>query len=310
MAIFNKKKKDAAVTAAGGSNNARGTITSGSPQQTSSYSDRSMTGSSSLPSLQQRGGPLQAGASSAAALSQNPLATSLSEPQLSSPGQLPPQQPPSTGPLQTPGPPSNTILYPWAQRRINLLPSALLSTDPAQPGAPQPTWGPLSAPPFPRYGHSVNPVATSPTGDLYIFGGLVSNAVKNDLYLLSCAPNMANSAGPPGTLSVGLLETRGEIPGPRVGHASVGVGNVLIVWGGDTKSRPTDVQDDGLYLLNLSESWVNVLPEGLANLRRLRCSRHPRMDARQDHGRQSRRPVWARRCHGGQSLLCLWGPAR
>jgi len=48
------------------------------------------------------------------------------------------------------------------------------------------------------------------------------------------------------------VETRGEVPGPRVGHASVGVGNVLIVWGGDTKSRPEERQDDGLYLLNLS----------------------------------------------------------
>ncbi|ORY38743.1 galactose oxidase [Leucosporidium creatinivorum] len=60
-------------------------------------------------------------------------------------------------------------------------------------------------------------------------------------------------------LGVGLVETRGEVPGQRVGHASVGVGNVLIVWGGDTKSRPEDRQDDGLYLLNLStKEWTRV----------------------------------------------------
>lgn len=56
-----------------------------------------------------------------------------------------------------------------------------------------------------------------------------------------------------------MVETRGEVPGPRVGHASVGVGNVLIVWGGDTKSRPEERQDDGLYLLNLSESFSGTV---------------------------------------------------
>ena len=123
-----------------------------------------------------------------------------------------------------------------------------------------PLWGPPSSPPFPRYGHSVNPVASSPNGDLYIFGGLVANTVRNDLYVLACSPGGAGSGahGPNGTLSVGVVETRGEVPGPRVGHASVGVGNVLIVWGGDTKSRPEDRQDDGLYLLNLSESGASV----------------------------------------------------
>lgn len=150
--------------------------------------------------------------------------------------------PPSAGsPLSSSAPPSHTVLYPWAQRKLSLLPSALLDGE-----AGQPVWGAPSAPPFPRYGHSVNPVASVPGGDLYVFGGLVQNAVKNDLYVLSCAPT-AN-----GNLTVGLVETRGEVPGPRVGHASVGVGNVLIVWGGDTKAHPEDVQDDGLYLLNLS----------------------------------------------------------
>ena len=52
-----------------------------------------------------------------------------------------------------------------------------------------------------------------------------------------------------------MLQTTGEIPTPRVGHASALVGSVLIVWGGDTKSNnksnPGDSLDDGLYLLNL-----------------------------------------------------------
>ena len=160
-----------------------------------------------------------------------------------------------------------------------------------------PIYGPISAPPFPRYGHSVNPVASIPGGDLYVFGGLVQNAVKNDLYILSCAPNPSSGgAGPPGgTLNVGLVETRGEIPGPRVGHASVGVGNVLIVWGGDTKSRPEDRQDDGLYLLNLSASYHNF---SRCRLTEYRVSSDERMDPSNDEWTDAGRSLWTRRCDG------------
>jgi hypothetical protein len=72
----------------------------------------------------------------------------------------------------------------------------------------------------------------------------VREAARNDLYLFSTRD-----------LSATLLQTGGEVPSPRVGHASALVSSVLIVWGGDTKtdpkSKPTDKQDDGLYLLNL-----------------------------------------------------------
>lgn len=157
---------------------------------------------------------------------------------------------------------ASSVLYPWSLRPLYVLPPSVLIPSADLNGTQQPspsTWGSLSAPPFPRYGHSVNSIASSPTGDLYIFGGLVSNTVKNDLYVMGCAPTNPSQGGgsltgSAGGLEVGLVETRGQIPGPRVGHASVGVGNVLIVWGGDTKSRPEDSQDDGLYLLNLSES--------------------------------------------------------
>ena len=157
--------------------------------------------------------------------------------------------------------PSTNVSYPWSQRPLNLLPPSPAPLpppellDPTKP-APVPTslgTGP-SPSPFPRYGHSVNPLASSSSGDLCIFGGLVNDQVKNDLYVLQCPPNASTSmsGGPPGSVSVALVETRGEVPGPRVGHASVGVGNVLIIWGGDTKTSLTDPQDDGLYLLNLS----------------------------------------------------------
>ncbi|KAK4046292.1 hypothetical protein OIV83_006166 [Microbotryomycetes sp. JL201] len=173
--------------------------------------------------------------------------------------------------------PPMSVLYPWSQRRLALLP-ALLIDDEATAHADAPTTKPgaISPAPFPRYGHSVNPVAAHATGELYIFGGLVQNEVKNDLYVLHCAELDATAAATAGQaplvnsapLNIGLVGTSGEIPGPRVGHASVGVGNVLIVWGGDTKSHPDDVQDDGLYLLNLStKEWTRVkvsgpVPEG------------------------------------------------
>ncbi|KAF8560199.1 hypothetical protein OG21DRAFT_1429725 [Imleria badia] len=108
-----------------------------------------------------------------------------------------------------------------------------------------------SPPPFPRYGHALPATATA-NGELYLFGGLVREAARNDLYLFSTRD-----------LSATLVQTAGEIPSPRIGHASAIVSSVLIVWGGDTKtdpmSDPTEKQDDGLYLLNLvSKEWTKV----------------------------------------------------
>ncbi|KAF8140428.1 hypothetical protein EV363DRAFT_1579771 [Boletus edulis] len=110
---------------------------------------------------------------------------------------------------------------------------------------------PPPPPPFPRYGHALPATATA-NGELYLFGGLVREAARNDLYLFSTRD-----------LSATLVQTAGEIPSPRIGHASAIVSSVLIVWGGDTKtdpmSDPTEKQDDGLYLLNLvSKEWTKV----------------------------------------------------
>ncbi|KAK4057765.1 hypothetical protein OIO90_000984 [Microbotryomycetes sp. JL221] len=169
-----------------------------------------------------------------------------------------------------PAPPL-AVLYPWSQRPLHLLPAVTLVNEPSSDAdvslAAQTKLGDLSLPPFPRYGHSVNPVAAVNTGELYIFGGLVQNEVKNDLYVLHCSTKVSSTSQQQQQqpLSIGLVETTGEVPGPRVGHASVGVGNVLIVWGGDTKSRPEDRQDDGLYLLNLStKEWTRVKVAGPA----------------------------------------------
>lgn len=115
----------------------------------------------------------------------------------------------------------NAALYPWSQRRMNF-------------STPQSN-------PFPRYGAAVNAVA-SKEGDIYMMGGLINGSlVKGDLW-------MVESAG--GSLSCSSVATVSEGPGPRVGHASLLVGNAFIVFGGDTKMDDSDALDDTLYLLN------------------------------------------------------------
>lgn len=115
----------------------------------------------------------------------------------------------------------NASLYPWSQRRLNF---------------PSP-----QANPFPRYGAAVNAVA-SKEGDIYMMGGLVDGTtVKGDLWMIE-------SSG--GNLSCYPISTVSEGPGPRVGHASLLVGNAFIVFGGDTKIEEHDTLDDTLYLLN------------------------------------------------------------
>lgn len=98
--------------------------------------------------------------------------------------------------------------------------------------------------PFPRYGAAVNSVS-SKEGDIYVMGGLInSSSVKGDLWLIEAGGSMACYP----------LSTTAEGPGPRVGHASLLVGNAFIVYGGDTKIDELDVLDETLYLLNTCES--------------------------------------------------------
>jgi len=95
--------------------------------------------------------------------------------------------------------------------------------------------------PFPRYGAAVNAVA-SKEGDVYLMGGLVNGTtVKGDLW-------MVEAGG--GNLACYPVGTTFEGPGPRVGHASLLIGNAFIVFGGDTKMDDRDSLDDTLYLLN------------------------------------------------------------
>lgn len=76
---------------------------------------------------------------------------------------------------------------------------------------------------------------------MYVMGGLInSSTVKGDLWMIEAG----------GSLSCYPLATTAEGPGPRVGHASLLVGNAFIVYGGDTKIEENDVLDETLYLLN------------------------------------------------------------
>ncbi|CAI7664333.1 unnamed protein product [Penicillium crustosum] len=148
-----------------------------------------------------------------------------SESQMQRPQQLPNGIPP---------PSPSSSLYPWSQRRLNF-------------SSPQTN-------PFPRYGAAINSVA-SKEGDIYMMGGLIDGStVKGDLWMIE-------SSG--GGLNCLQVATVSEGPGPRVGHASLLVGNAFIVFGGDTKIDENDSLDDTLYLLNTSSrQWSRAIPPG------------------------------------------------
>lgn len=127
--------------------------------------------------------------------------------------------------MQNPTPPlaqhETASPYPWSRRQLTFK-------------SPQPL-------PFPRYGAAVN-AASGKDGSIYVMGGLVNGStVKGDLWTVE--------AGDP-ALGCFAVQTFAEGPGPRVGHASLLVGNAFIVFGGDTKTNEADVLDDTLYLLN------------------------------------------------------------
>jgi hypothetical protein len=82
----------------------------------------------------------------------------------------------------------------------------------------------------------------SKEGWIYMMGGLVnSQMVKGDLWMVEVGN---------GSMNCFPVNTTSEGPGPRVGHASLLVGNAFIVFGGDTKLEDGDLLDDTLYLLN------------------------------------------------------------
>lgn len=143
-----------------------------------------------------------------------------------------PMQTQRLGSLQSRTPPPDKALetsspYPWSQRKLNFTVS--------------------HTNPFPRYGAAVNATA-SRDGSVYLMGGLINGStVKGDLWMCETGP---------GEMTCYPVATTSEGPGPRVGHASLLVGNAFIVFGGDTKMDEGDVLDDTLYLLNTCENFA------------------------------------------------------
>lgn len=99
----------------------------------------------------------------------------------------------------------------------------------------------------------------SKEGDIYMMGGLIDGStVKGDLWMIE------SSAG---SLNCVQVATVSEGPGPRVGHASLLVGNAFIVFGGDTKINENDSLDDTLYLLNTCKVHVTCLETSSSDYR-------------------------------------------
>lgn len=152
------------------------------------------------------------------------------------------------------------VVYPWGKKYVTMNPPRFLDE------SRRPPPGVLSPPPFPRYGHATNQ-ATGANQEVYIFGGLVRDSVKNDMYIMRVEPvQIQRSSGIKMdiALQATLIQTSGHAPLPRVGHAAVLVSNVFILWGGDTKIHAEDRQDDALYLLNLNNrEWTRVAAPGV-----------------------------------------------
>jgi len=129
-------------------------------------------------------------------------------------------------------PPTDASPYPWSQRRLTFTVS--------------------HTNPFPRYGAAVNATG-SKDGSIYLMGGLINGStVKGDLWMVE-AGIPTGSGTHSGQMTCYPVATTSEGPGPRVGHASLLVGNAFIVFGGDTKMDEGDQLDDTLYLLNTCE---------------------------------------------------------
>lgn len=124
---------------------------------------------------------------------------------------------------------------PWSVHRLQLPPPVGLGI--ASVNFPSPS-------PFPRYHYAVPATATQ-SGEFFLFGGLVDDKPRKDLYRFSARDRSAT-----------LLQTAGDIPSRRIGHASALVSNMLFVWGGhiyknNTGRKNVEGHDNGLYKLNL-----------------------------------------------------------
>lgn len=130
-----------------------------------------------------------------------------------------------------------------------------------------------------------------------MMGGLINGSmVKGDLW-------MVESGG--GNLSCYSVATVSEGPGPRVGHASLLVGNAFIVFGGDTKMDDSDALDDTLYLLNTCRLFSAGLIRGADKDRSLQT-----MVSSDSRRSQTCRTIWTYLEHTGVEDLHLWRAGR
>jgi hypothetical protein len=123
---------------------------------------------------------------------------------------------------------------------------------------------------------------------MLIFGGLVHESVRNDLWSMDVRD-----------CTTMTVKTKGDAPMPRVGHAAAIADRIMIVWGGDTKVRPEDAQDEGLYILDLSKLLLSF------HVRKKLIDRNTGMD-------KSTRSTWSNRTIRPRSndarfeILHLW----
>lgn len=191
-----------------------------------------------------------------------PTVISRSSPSKPSPGQIGQGQ--VTGYVKPAGM-SASASYPWSIRQLRATATAAAagshssadgSTTPgSRVASPPPNQYQLSGEPFPfpRYGLTV-PSTPTPSGLLLIFGGLVREQAQNDLFIIDCE-----------TFTASLVPAMGQVPLARVGHACALLKQVLIVWGGDTKTSEEDDQDEAMYLFNIKTlDWTRIHPEGEA----------------------------------------------
>ena len=144
------------------------------------------------------------------------------------------------------------------------------------------------ASPFPRYGLSV-PAFPSHSGHMLLFGGLVHDTVKNDLWSIDVRD-----------CSSLQVKTKGDAPMPRVGHASAIADRIMLAWGGDTKVRPEDSQDESLYILDLRQFPECDPPLSL---------RKSRVDSSAGHS-WTTWTIRPRGVHARHSVLCVWRSSR
>jgi hypothetical protein len=110
-----------------------------------------------------------------------------------------------------------------------------------------PPFGQLPSP-FLRCFHTLSTSATA-TDELFLFGGYVhrSKSPSSDLYVISTRD-----------FSTSLLQTSGDVPGPRYGHHAALTSTMLLIWGGRTdfsvQNERNQSNDDSFYLLNLGTS--------------------------------------------------------